>query len=235
MARTAQISKEKQQSIITLRHEGQSIQKMSRTLKVQLQKSSSSIMKLALMRTTTGKKDPELPLLQRISSLELPASEIESSVNRHISTSTVQRRLRESGLHGWIAAKKPLLKDTIKTKRLAWVKKHEQWTLDWWKSVLWSDESKIWYFWFQPPCLCETQRKWTDDLRMCGSHREAWRRRWCGVALLVTLCDLFRIQGTLNQHGYHSILQRYVIPSGLGLAGHLYFQQDNDPTHLQAV
>jgi hypothetical protein len=65
------------------------------------------MMKLALMRTTTGKEDPELPLLQRISSLELPASEIaaqinasQTSSNRHISTSTVQRRLRESGLHG---------------------------------------------------------------------------------------------------------------------------------------
>ena len=34
MAKTAQISKEKQQSIITLRHEGQSIWNISRTLKV---------------------------------------------------------------------------------------------------------------------------------------------------------------------------------------------------------
>jgi hypothetical protein len=34
-------------------------------------------------------------------------------------------------------------------------------------------------------------------------------------ALLVTLSDLFRIEGTLNQHGYHSILQRYTFPSGL--------------------
>jgi hypothetical protein len=59
------------------------------------------------MRTATGKEDPELPLLPRISSLELPASEIaaqinssQSSINRHISTSTVQRRLRKSGLRG---------------------------------------------------------------------------------------------------------------------------------------
>jgi hypothetical protein len=85
------------------------------------------MMKLAFMRTATGKEDPELPLLQRIRSLQLPASEIaaqindsQSSNNRHISTSTVQRRLRESGLHGWIAAKKPLLKDTNDKKRLAW-------------------------------------------------------------------------------------------------------------------
>ena len=32
-----------------------------------------------------------------------------------------------------------------------------------------------------------------------------------------TVSDLFRIQDTLNQHGYHSILQRYAIPSGLRL------------------
>ena len=107
------------------------------------------MMKLALMRTATGKEDPGLPLLQRISSLELPASEIaaqiyasQSSGNRHISTSTAQR-LRESGLRGQIAAKKPLLKDTNNKKRLAWAKKHEQWTLDRWKFVLWSDKSKI--------------------------------------------------------------------------------------------
>ena len=34
-----------------------------------------------------------------------------------------------------------------------------------------------------------------------------------------TVSDLFRIQGTLNQHGYNSILQNYAIPSGLRLVG----------------
>ena len=141
MPRKAQISKEKWQSIITLRHEGQSIRKI---VKVQSQKPSSAMMKLALMRTATGKEAPELPLQQRISYLELTAPQIaaqinasQSSSNRHIWTSTVQKRLRESG-HGRIAEKKPLLKDTNNKKRLAWANKHEQWTLDRWKSVLWS-------------------------------------------------------------------------------------------------
>ena len=127
MARTAQISKVKWQSIITLRQEGQSIRKMSSTLTVQTHKPSSAMMKLAFMRTATVKEDAELPLLQRISSLELPASEIaaqinylQSSSNRHISTSTVQSRLCESGLHDWIAVKTPLPKDTNNKKRLAW-------------------------------------------------------------------------------------------------------------------
>ena len=63
------------------------------------------------MSTATGKEDQELPLLQRVSSLELSASEIATQINalqrssnKHISTSTVQRRLCESGLHGQIAA-----------------------------------------------------------------------------------------------------------------------------------
>jgi hypothetical protein len=71
------------------------------------------MIKLALTGTATAKEDPWFSLLQRISSLELLASEIaaqinasQSSSNRHISLSTVQRRLRESGLHGRIAAKK---------------------------------------------------------------------------------------------------------------------------------
>ena len=87
MAKTAQITKDKRQSIITLRHEDMKF------LQVQSQKPSSAMMKLSLMGTATGKEDPELPLLQRISSLELPASEIAAQkyaslilCNRHIST-----------------------------------------------------------------------------------------------------------------------------------------------------
>jgi hypothetical protein len=57
------------------------------------------MMILVLMRTAKGKEDPEIPLLQRISSSELTAS-------------AFMELLR-------IAAKKPLLKDTNKKKRIA--------------------------------------------------------------------------------------------------------------------
>ena len=41
--------------------------------------------------------------------------------------------------------------------------------------------------------------------------------------------NLFGIQGTLNQHGYLTITQRYAIPSCLCLVGPSFvFQQDND-------
>ena len=119
--------------------------------------------------------------------------------------------------------KKTLLKDTNKKKRLDCSKKHEQWTLDRWKS----DESKFAIF---------------------GSNRRVFVRRRVGVVPTVnhgrggvsvlgcfagdTVCDLFRIQDALNQHGYHSILQQYAILSG---GQRFVFQQDNDPTHLKAV
>ena len=96
-------------------------QELLKFLQVQSQKPSSAVMKLALIGTAIGKEDTELPLLQRISSLELPASEIaaqinasQSSSNRHISTSTVQRRQCELGLHGQIYGQR----DTNNRKRL---------------------------------------------------------------------------------------------------------------------
>ena len=146
MARTTQLSKENQQSIITLRHEGQSIWKISRTLKV-----SSSVVTKTIKHydETSSHEDHHRKGRPRVTStaedkfirvtslrnrqLTAPQNAAhvnasQSSINRHISTSTVQRRLRESGLHGRIAAKKPLLKETNNNKRLALATKHEQWT-----------------------------------------------------------------------------------------------------------
>ena len=101
-----------------------------------------------------------------------------------------------------------LLNDTNKKTRLASAKKHKQWTLARWKSALWSDESKFEIF--GSSCRVFVRRRageQDNDLCMCGSHRDTWRW-WCDGALLVTtVSDLFRIQGTLNQHGYRSILQ----------------------------
>ena len=186
------------------------------------------------MKVSQCGKSQEL-WVQRISSLELPASEItaqinasQSSSNRHISTSTVQRRLCESGLQGQIAAKKPLLKDTNNKKRLAWAKKHEQWTLDWCKSVLWSDKTKCDFF-------CETQSRWTDDLRKCGSLREAWRR-WCDGALLVTLSVIYlEFKAHLTSMATTAFCSNMPYHLGWLVGLSFVFQKESDTTHLQPL
>ena len=96
-------------------------------------------------------------LLQGKSSLEVPPSK--RSPNKCIriqvtDTLTVQRRRRGSDLHGRIAAKKPLIKRT-----------RRRWTLNRWKSVLWSDESKFEIF---------------------GSNRHVFVRRRVGERMIST-------------------------------------------------
>ena len=52
------------------------------------------MMKLALMRTATAKEDTDLPPLQRISSLELPPSEIGVQINVRVQvTDTSQHQM----------------------------------------------------------------------------------------------------------------------------------------------
>ena len=97
------------------------------------------MMKLALMRTATEEENQELPLLQRISSLELPASEIAAQINTSQSSSNTHLNINcmnQEEETAWSNyCKDTLLKDTNK-KRFALDQKHEQWTLDWWKSPL---------------------------------------------------------------------------------------------------
>uniref|UniRef100_A0A667YN29 Transposase Tc1-like domain-containing protein n=1 Tax=Myripristis murdjan TaxID=586833 RepID=A0A667YN29_9TELE len=145
--------------------------------------------------------------------------------SRPISRTTVKRRLRQSGLHGQIAARKPLLRRGNKQKRFVWAKKHKEGTLDQWKSVLWSDESKFEIF---------------------GSNRRVFVRRRKGERMDST-CLVPTVkhggEGVMvwvcfagDTHGYHSILQRHAIPSGLRSVGRSFiFQQDNDPKHTSRL
>ncbi|KAL6467397.1 hypothetical protein MHYP_G00252010 [Metynnis hypsauchen] len=162
----------------------------------------------------------------------------QSSSSRPISRTTVKRRLRKSGLHGQIAARKPLLRRGNKQKRFVWAKKHKEWTLDQWKSVLWSDESKFEIFGSNRRVFVRRRKgERMDSTCLVPTVKHG------GGAVMVWGCfagdivgDLFKIEGTLNQHGYHSILQRHAIPSGLRLVGRSFiFQQDNDPKHTSRL
>ncbi|CAJ0957905.1 unnamed protein product [Ranitomeya imitator] len=162
------------------------------------------------MRTAPGKEDQESPLLLRISLSESPASEtaarIRDQVNatqisssRHISTTTVKKRLCAADLHGKIAARKPLIRAGSKQKRLFWAKEHKEWTLDQWKSVLWSDESKFEIFGSNHRVFVQRRK---DGFYMPGSHREAWRRS----------ANIFRsalqiIEGTCTDNRHYSITE----------------------------
>ncbi|CAJ0966938.1 unnamed protein product [Ranitomeya imitator] len=195
-------------------------------------------------RVTSASEDKFI----RVTSLRnrrLTAAQIREQVNatqgsssRYISTTTVKRRLCAAGLHGKIAARKPVLRTGNKQKRLVWAKEHKEWTLDQWKSVLWSDESKFEIFGSNHRVFVRCRKGERMDstwLVPTVKHGGGGVMVW-GCFAGDTVGDLFKIEGILNQHGYHSILQQHTIPSGLRLVGPSFiFQQDNDPKHTSRL
>ena len=201
------------------------------------------MMKLAFMRTAPGKEDQKSAAEDKIITVtslrnrQLTAPQFRAHINAsQSSTSTVQRSLLESAPRGGIAAKKPLLRDNNKKKRSAWAKKHKQWTLDQWKSVLWCDESNFVIF-GSNHCVFARCREGEQMVSACVvptvKHGGGGVMVW-GCFAGFTVGDLFK--GTPNQHGYHNILQRHAIPSGSCLVGpSFFFQQGNDPKHTSRL
>jgi len=60
-----------------------------------------------------------------------------------VSHRTIQRRLKEAGIQKRIACTKPHLSPEHMAKRLEWAKERENWTVEQWGNVIWSDESAI--------------------------------------------------------------------------------------------
>ena len=56
---------------------------------------------------------------------------------------TVWRTLRNAGFRKTKPTRKPGLSAKAKVERLAWCREHENWTLDDWKRVIWSDETSV--------------------------------------------------------------------------------------------
>ena len=84
--------------------------------------------------------------------------------------------------------------------------------------MLWSDESKFEIFGSTRRVFVQ-RRKGERMVSTCMvptvKHGGGGVMVW-GCFAGDTVWDLFKIEGTLNQHGYHSILQRHAIPSNLG-------------------
>lgn len=166
------------------------------------------------------------------------AAEVNVSRQKPVSVTTVKRRLRQAGLYGRIAMRKPLLRKGNKVKRLTWAREHKDWTVEDWKKVLWTDESKFLTF---------------------GSNRRTFVRRAKGERALescitptikhgggsvmiwgcfggTSVGDLVKIDGILRKEGYRDILERNAIPSGTRLIGENFvFQHDNDPKHTSKI
>ena len=68
---------------------------------------------------------------------------INSTISQPVHPQTVRNALKEAGLYSATKKKVPILKQTHRQRQLKFARYHENWTVEDWKRVLWSDETKI--------------------------------------------------------------------------------------------
>jgi len=161
---------------------------------------------------------------------------LQDTVNQPVSPDTMRRHLKKVGMKAVVKKKKPLLSARHKKERLDFAEAHRDWTVEDWKRVVWSDETKI---------------------NRLGSDGKKWAWKKSGEGLSDRL-----VQGTLKFGGGSVMVWGCMMWEGPGLAckidgrmdGDLYltilddelqgsldyygkdpdniiFQQDNDPKH----
>ena len=69
--------------------------------------------------------------------------ELSSDYQIDVSKDTIRRRLKVVGFKGKVAKRKPFILVKNQKMRLCWAKIHSKWTIKQWKTVLWTDETKI--------------------------------------------------------------------------------------------
>ena len=157
----------------------------------------------------------------------------ESQVHR----TTVQRNLKNYGVKAWVKPKKPKLEPHQRHARLAFARRHEKWTIDQWKNVMFSDESSIsrmgsfgrQYFYADRQHKRLEPHQVKETKQAGGGKIMVW-----GCMTYHGLGDLSWIPGKINSDDYITVLMDYVLQSRDWYEmdrSTFIFQQDNASIH----
>ncbi|KAG0776883.1 hypothetical protein G6F16_013660 [Rhizopus arrhizus] len=153
-----------------------------------------------------------------------------------VSDSTVRRVLKKAGFIAFVKPQKPLLRSQNIMKRLQWAKSHQHWTVDDWKRVIFSDETKInrfasdgkAYTWKLPHEELNS-RHVQQTVKHGGGNIMVWSSiTWEGVGWIVD------VGHRMNSEAYLEVLKDDLLKTmeSYGLdSSKIVFQQDNDPKH----
>ncbi len=163
------------------------------------------------------------------------AQELKSQFNLDVSLRTIRRRLNEFGFSSTFQIKKHFVREKNREWRLRWAHEHVNWSIDQWKSVLWSDESPfvLRYAGRQRVWRLANERYKVQLLKGIKHDKQinVWGCfSWYGVG------HLYRIHGIMKATNYKQILIHHMIPSANELFDdNFIFQQDNDPKHTARI
>jgi len=172
------------------------------------------------------------------------ASAIQQALKRYygidVHRSTVARSLRRSGLGAFAKRKKPLLSLKHRKARLAFSKKYKDWTIDQWKRVFFSDETKINRYGSDGRQYCWKKR----GERLRGQHVTPTLKHGGGSIMVWACFCAFgpgyccQIEGNMTAEDYCGILDSDLRDSLDHFSGNIpgpIFQQDNDPKHTARI
>lgn len=161
---------------------------------------------------------------------------LEADLGIKVCNNTIRNALREAGLEAKEKETKPMLSPKNIKARLEFAKRHQNWTKDDWKRVLWSDETKINRFGSDGRSWC-----WVRDGETQQPHHVKQTVKHGGGSIMIWDCMtshgpgfMCKINNTMDQHIYKHILQEYLLQTidwyDLDVE-QVIFQHDNDPKH----
>lgn len=168
------------------------------------------------------------------------AQELKDSIGVEVSAQTVRRVLKEAGLKAAAKKKKPRLLPRHIRQRLDFALRHQHWTVDDWKRVIWSDETKInrlgsdgrEWVWKKPGSRL-TEQHVSGTVKFGGGSLMLWG---CMTAQGVGYAS--RINGRMDAQLYTEILGDEFLQT-LGNykldVDEIILQQDNDPKHTSRI
>ena len=162
---------------------------------------------------------------------------INNVISSPVTPQTVRNALKENDFRSITKQKRPLLKKVHREQRLKFALYHQNWTVEDWKRILWSDETKInrigsdgkVYTWKKRGEPLSDRTTTPTVKHGGGNNLMVWGcMGWNGVGKLV------EVQGIMDAKQYCEILEDGVVESFETLEieeGKRIFQQDNDPKH----
>jgi transposase len=166
--------------------------------------------------------------------------ELKNATNINVSTDTVRRALKEAGLKAVVKQKKPRLLPRHIRQRLDFALRHQHWTVEDWKRVTFSDETKInrlgsdgrEWVWKKPNGVL-TEQHVKGTVKFGGGSLMLWG---CMTAQGVGYAA--RIDGRMDAQLYAEILGDDFIKTLKDYEldmDEIIFQQDNDPKHTSRI
>uniref|UniRef100_A0A8C7X7Z9 Transposase Tc1-like domain-containing protein n=1 Tax=Oryzias sinensis TaxID=183150 RepID=A0A8C7X7Z9_9TELE len=156
-----------------------------------------------------------------------------------ISKSTIKRRLHESISIGYTARCKPLISLKNRKARLDFAKKHLKKPAQFWKNILWTDETKINLNQNDGKRKVRRRRGETHDpknttssVKHCGGSEMAWAcMATSGTGTLVFIDDVTQDRSSpMNSEVFRDRLSAQIQVNADKLIGRLFIiQMDNDP------